>query len=40
VRLVQRRFAADSLRSIVKAVEGGGSDRVVGNAEELSRQTF
>ena len=28
VRVVQRRFAADSLRSMVEAVEGGGSDRV------------
>jgi hypothetical protein len=28
VRLVQKRFAADSLRSIVEAVESGGSDRV------------
>ena len=24
VRLVQRRFAADSLRSMVEAIEGGG----------------
>jgi hypothetical protein len=30
VRLIQRRFAADSLRSMVEAVEGRGTDKARG----------